>query len=243
MLISHKLKIIYIKSRKVAGSSFQKALAEYSEANCITPGKISKGMTTLESDYNKDSIYNHVTATKLKEGIPKDIWNNYLKIVTIRCPYDVYISSYYYRRSIGVLSNGISFMQFVDDVSTFIEDLHHLHNRQSEILVDFIIKFENLDEDISQLERKIDCPGLLATFQNIDRKKNIRPSKTDPYIIYSKYPSAKLIIDERCQKYYDEGNEFFRKYWPAYKTKLEETISKYKEKGDLNESSITENIN
>ena len=95
------------------------------------------------------------------------------------------------------------------------------------MLIDFLIRYENLDKDIKKLETKIDCPGLLETFQSITAKKNIRPKEnTSSYEMYSKYPNAKLIIDRRCSKL-AKKYEFFQKYRPMYKSNLEKAMQNY----------------
>ena len=100
-------------------------------------------------------------------------------------------------------------------------------HEEGKILTDFLIRYESLDEDIKKLESKIDCPGLLKTFRSITAKKNIRPKENSSSCeIYSRYPNAKLTIDQRCSEH-AEKHEFFQKYWPIYKSKLEKDIREY----------------
>ena len=241
MIISHKLKVIYIKLAKVAGSSFEIALSKYCGADDIlTPilpeGKIWKSMGYHRSGQNyknptgKHKYIAHVEALDVKKCIPKDVWDNYLKIATIRCPYDAYISFYHFTKYDFQQNKKRppekNFEAFVIKDKRVIKYSRGLHE-EGKIIIDFLIRYENLDEDIKKLETKIDCPGLLETFQNITAKKNIRPKEnTSSCEIYSKYPNAKLIIDRRCSKL-AKKYEFFQKYWPMYKSKLEKDIEEY----------------
>ncbi len=241
MIISHKLKVIYIKLVKVAGSSFEIALSKYcGPDDILTPilpeGKIWKSMGYHRSGQNyknptgKQKYIAHVEALDVKKCIPKDVWDNYLKIATIRCPYDAYISFYYFRKYNFQQNKKRppekNFEGFVIRDKRVIKYSCSLHE-EGKIIIDFLIRYENLDEDIKKLETKIDCPGLLETFQNITAKKNIRPKEnTSSCEIYSKYPNAKLIIDRRCSKL-AKKYEFFQKYWPMYKSKLERDIEEY----------------
>ena len=240
MIISHRLKVIYIKLEKVAGTSFEIALSKYCDHNYIITPIRKRDEAIRQSlgfngphNYTKLNnvsleFYNHISAQKIKRLIPSDIWNNYLKIATIRCPYDMFISSYYasvpkwrrgnfYRKTLDefVTNNNVVLMR--------VCDLHI----EGKIPVDFLIRYENLNEDIKNLEGKINCPGLLRTFQDITAKGNRRPQTgTSCSEIYSKYPKAKIIIDKRCYENADKY-EFFQKYWFTYKFQLEKTMRIY----------------
>ena len=241
MIISHKLKVIYIRLLKVAGSSFEIALSKYCGPDDILnpialQGKIwqSRGYYRSAQNYerltgkSKQSV--HIRAPVVRKHVPKNVWDNYLKIATIRCPYDAYISFYYFKKHTFQQNKkrppGKNIEEFVIKDERVIKNLRGLH-KEGKILIDFLIRYENLDEDIKKLETKIDCPGLLETFQSITAKKNIRPKdNASSCEVYSKYPNAKLIIDQRCSKL-AEKYEFFQRYWPMYKSNLEKAIEEY----------------
>ncbi len=241
MIISHKLKVIYIKLLKVAGSSLEIALSKYcGPDDILTPiypeGKIWKskgyycGARNHKNLTGKTRYFAHTEALSVKKRIPKDVWDNYLKIATIRCPYDAYISLYHFTKYDFQQNKRWppekNFEALVIKDKRVIKNLRGLHEK-GKILVDFLIRYENLNEDIKQLETKIDCPDLLKTFQSITAKRNIRPKgNASSCETYSKYPNAKLIIDQRCSKL-AKRHEFFQKYWPMYKSKLEKDIEEY----------------
>ena len=241
MIISHKLKVIYIKLIKVAGSSFEIALSKYcGPDDILTPiypeGKIWKsrgyyrGAQNYKSLKEKTRYFSHTEALNVKKRIPKDVWDNYLKIATIRCPYDAYISLYHFTKYDFQQNKKWppekNFEALVIKDKRIIKNLRSLHE-EGKIIIDFLIRYENLDQDIKELETKIGCPGLLETFQSITAKKNIRPKDSASRCkVYSKYPNAKLIIDRRCSKL-AKKYEFFQKYWPMYESKLEKDIKEY----------------
>ena len=187
MIISHKLRVIYIKLSKVASTSFELALSKYCGLDDIlTPigkggceyresGGFPEARNYMDPETQEPRFTNHIYARKIKKLVPTHIGNDYLKVATIRCPYDMLISGYYF----------------------------------------------------FPLESKIGCPKLLETFRSITAKQRLRPKEgASSYEVYSKYPNAKLIIDQRfselAKKY-----EFFQKYWPMYKSKLEKDIKEY----------------
>ena len=241
MIISHKLQCIYIKLAKVAGTSFEIALSKYCGADDIISPMHKKDAvmrcalgfqgTQNHRDPHTQQIKfgQHISATTIRKRIPKDIWDNYLKVATVRCPYDRIISCYYwmqYRQS-----KTIGFKKFISKERGLNQCIYDLHEEKAEqstgvkrLLTDFLIRYEHLDEDIKELEIKINCPGLLDTFQSITAKGDARPKiGTAAYEMYSKYPDAKTIVDERCKEAAKEY-EFFGRYWPDYKARLEDAI-------------------
>ena len=221
MIISHKRKFIYIRLKKVGGSSFQRAIK-----NLLREEKWAKNYKKLIGEEFRNT---HITARELQSLLPEEIWNSYLKIATIRCPYDTLVSHYCYassRREIW-----ISFEQFMSEGNKEpLVKICKLHNEEGKLLTDFLIRYEHLKEDIGELERKIDCPGILKIFQGTRKKGDTRPKTgASSCEMYSKYPKAKRVIDEECREWADKGYDFFETYWPAYKAKLEQEMSEYKD--------------
>ena len=238
MIISHKFKVIHIKLKKVAGSSFETALSKYCGPDDVLSEMRGPEMKLRETlgfpsaqNYEPFMIRNridHLSANEIRELIAADIFDNYLKIATIRNPYQKAISWYFWRKRDEKLS------EIKEDFEEFIADAFRKKNiRLSPLLdhyqihingksvVDFIIRYEHFNEDIKKLEKKIACPGLQETFLSINAKANIRPRKgTSLYDVYSKYPKVKAKIDEMYYKYLDKY-ELIREYWPAYKAELD----------------------
>ena len=228
MIISHKLKVIFIKTNKTAGSSFELALSKYCGPNdiytAVGTGKSIRQSFNIPSHQNdiakgKNIYKHHASAHKIKKTLPKNIWDNYLKVSIIRCPYDTVISSYYWRKSKKSLSlftiNRLKSLEHLWDYKLLC-----INNR---LTTDFLIRYEHLNEDIKKLEIKIGCPGLLQTFQNIKDKSNYRPSGKDIYTVYAQNPIARAVID----KIYGSrmNNELIARYYPTYKERLNQKVS------------------
>ena len=217
MIVSHKLKVIFIKTKKVAGTSFEIALSKYcGERDIITPisdddEQIRKDMGYLcAQNYEKsqwsipnlnflvsEPFYNHMDALSIKNLIPSDIWDNYLKISISRDPCDVIISRYFYDLSynqslLQPLPRGkmlsidgqplklpegvISFRDYVYSCSDeILSENNFITHIKGVNVIDYMIKYENLQQDISLLEKKINAPGLYQTFKRMNAKGNIRP--------------------------------------------------------------------
>lgn len=126
MIVLHEPKIIVLKARKVASTSFEIALSKFATENSIiTPitendenirkelgfrGPQNYKYTDGESlviDNPKDSkkfhderdsfkFYNHISAENAKCRLGNVIWNSYTKISIIRNPFEYTVSIYFF---------------------------------------------------------------------------------------------------------------------------------------------------
>ncbi|MEL7377021.1 MAG: sulfotransferase family 2 domain-containing protein [Bacteroidota bacterium] len=123
MIISHKHKFIFVKTRKTAGTSLEIALSKIcGKDDIITPiseddeqsrrsfANISaQNFRMPMSQYTREdyaklffrgkpkSFYNHMTCAEIKANVPKEVWDSYYKFTIERNPFDKVVSLYYYR--------------------------------------------------------------------------------------------------------------------------------------------------
>ncbi len=220
MIISHKLQVIFIRPVKTSGSSFETALKYYcGKGDVVTDDK------NFVNYYNGHDFTNgHISASDIKRKIPKNIWDNYLKISIVRCIYDSIISLYYWEH-IGLKKpQPVNFRTYVllSGNRQIERNFRRLCDGQKSI-VDFIIRYENADEDITDLEWKIGCVGLLNKYKSRSEKTRIRPHGQDIFKVYSKYPIARELVDTHFTEAM-ERNELIQKYYPLYKERLSRKI-------------------
>ena len=161
-------KCIFIHIPKVAGSSIEKAIFG-------TWGEIG-----------------HHYAVHYKEADP-DKFKNYYSFAFVRNPFDRLVSSYFYLRNGGrnkydsewsnkYLSNYSSFESFIlslGDLSTQKEITDWVHfkpqylfvcDNESNIIVDFIGKYENLENDFNKVIKKLGIETSLLQENTSERK-------------------------------------------------------------------------
>lgn len=103
MLLSHGHKFIFVKSVKTASTSVELHL----EHLCAPPRyTIPPPTPMLETEYGivgdrsgsseRPRFYNHITPDLIKERLPVEIWENYVKVTTVRNPFDRIVSAFHF---------------------------------------------------------------------------------------------------------------------------------------------------
>lgn len=175
MIISHKHKFIFIKTKKTAGSSIQMALSGIcGPEDIITPNseieevkKRDLGLRNAQNyslednpackkniPFKKDeAFYSHMPAKRLCSILREEIWNTYYKFCFERNPFDKAISFYYYY----IQRHGLDL-----SLSDFIKSgyLHHIrgyerYTMNSLVVVDRIYKYENLGSAMQHISKKL----------------------------------------------------------------------------------------
>ena len=104
MIISHKHKFIFIKPRKVAGTSIEINLAKHCGAqDIITP--LTDYNQNSDTDYylhqaqNNNGLDGHIYPNQIKRKVGKKIWHEYFKFTVVRNPWDVVVSRYWWEKT------------------------------------------------------------------------------------------------------------------------------------------------
>ena len=130
MLISDDRTFIFIKPRRVAGSTLQELLKPH--ANIQLP--------------------QHTTAAQCQEVIG-DKWNKYKKISCIRNPYDRIVSHYFRRVDEGIFEGTLK--QFISCHSISLTTYGHVHIN-GKVDIDYWIIFERYEDTVRLLFRTFD---------------------------------------------------------------------------------------
>ena len=228
MIISHKLKVIFIKSFKVSGESFEAALRSYCGKGDISAFLDEKTYKDMFTNYYKGECLNsyHMSAETLRLKLPDNIWNNYLKVSFVRDIYDTIISLYCYHHNNqafrGLYPKNFNQYLLKQGIELVARNFSMLCIDRR-CVIDFIIRYENREEDIKTLEKKIDCNGLVDAYKSTNRHTRLRPPGQDIFKVYSKYPIARSLIDMHFSQVMND-NELIQKYYPLYKERLSQEI-------------------
>lgn len=178
MIISHKHKFIFIKTKKTAGTSIEIALSKYcGPDDIITPispedeakrkelgfrgpqnyfmpySKYSK-LDILNALYKRKRkmFYNHASADFIKHHIDQEIWNSYYKFSFDRNPWDKMVSAYYWVFK-GNPKHSIS--EFIQSDNANKVNNFDLYTIMAHIAVDKVFLFENIREAMEEIGERL----------------------------------------------------------------------------------------
>jgi len=194
-VISNNLGCIFVHIQKTGGSSVRQALSLPQNE----PGK-------------------HRFATELRAGCERDVWNSYFKFAFVRNPWDRLVSWWAMiarnaqaasegRQQVNgfqrfILSRACTFEEFLLNCDEEYHDLdgskwifrnqiEYLSDERGELLVDFVGRFEQLDEHFAFVASRLQLPG--SGIPHLNRSPRAR---------YTDYYTPKLadLVGERYAK-------------------------------------------
>ena len=101
MIISHRHKFVYLKARKVAGTSVEVALAKHcGEGDIVTPiGAFDPKWDEEQYDHpgtKRQGYSRHATLVPVRKKLGRDLWDAYFKFSIVRNPWDLVVSHYHW---------------------------------------------------------------------------------------------------------------------------------------------------
>jgi hypothetical protein len=206
MIISHKHKFIFLKTKKTAGTAIEAAISQLCGSDdIITPYREAseqerKGlgpqnyriehplkpkrslwrrvMRRPERYYHPTvGYYEHMPGSLVRAYVGEDVWNDYYKFAFDRNPWDRQISWYLYKTKSK--RRRPSFERFMSRRRRAYVDNHEIYMRDSVLAVDFLGRYETLEEDLNAalaaagVKQRIDVPKVNVT-PNKDRARDYR---------------------------------------------------------------------
>ena len=161
-MISHKCKFIFIHINKTGGTSIEEILK-----------KLSRNL----------NVKHHFIQKYRKLADAKHGFENYFKFTIVRNPWDRLLSNYFYKKlNYNNLIQDLSFKKWItnscDGNYSFEYSLSRhtqldwIVDENGEVVVDFIGKFENLQEDFDTICDKIGIPRQKLPHKNKSKHKH-----------------------------------------------------------------------
>lgn len=199
VLVSNVKKFIYLKNKKVAGTSVE----AYFEKYCLDPNKPYNQTHSIDETVSKYGIVgfresgkqlgnfsNHMNLSELQAKIGSNIVDNFFKFCVVRNPYDKMVSFYFFEKKRNPNFN-LSFKEFCKKKDCFNLNRVKINGI---IKCNYFIKFENLLEDLEIVCNKLSIPfdkNLLPTYKSKCRneKKNYQEyyDEETKQIVYTKH--------------------------------------------------------
>lgn len=218
-MISESHKFIFVHIPKTGGNSIQSQIIRYSEDKLVSTNSLQDGVERFEVRHGNSGLRKHSTLTEYKKVLDSDFFHSAFKFCVIRNPWDRLISFYFSpHRGKQNWDKGefIRFARKVKPVRKFIQiegvlekinsrlgtNLFPTNRNPLNIDLDYVLKFESLNEDYEVL-----CKKLNIAFNPLPvRNKSTRDH-------YSKYYDSQLIqlIEELFEDEIRFGNYQFEK--------------------------------
>ena len=158
MIISHKYKFIFIKTRKTAGSSISNVLRKYLGPTDIADGDWVDGLEPYNVTYEKNRMDGHQTCKWIAKSFPKE-WDTYYKFTIERNPWEKVISGYNFYKQIDVKGLPDTITEFLTwEKKKWIPVDWGWYTVNSQVVVDQIIDYSNLHNDFKDLMEKLNVP-------------------------------------------------------------------------------------
>lgn len=209
MVISHKYKFIFIKTRKTAGTSVEvelnKILGPDDIATPIFPKVESHSPKNFRFGHGEnDFFFNHISAKKVKSIIGDKIFSNYFVFCVEREPVDKCISHYSMATSypFSVKNNfvDLTFNQYISR-ELFVNDFDKYTNDEGKLIINKIIKYENLKEELSQITKNLGFNLELNAREKSNYRKKISPSSDQIKIIYDAFKNSNQYTGYSLDKF------------------------------------------
>lgn len=209
MVISHTRQLIFVKTKKVAGSSFEIALSSVCGPDCvITPlargdeqaryGLGFRGAQNFEAPHWPDGSVSagtftaHETAPSIKARIPAEIWESYRKLTIWRNPFDAVISRYYWRRR---TMPGLDFGAFVARFPELLNTNTAIAPLSGDAALDSYLSYDNLEVGLAG----IGLGDVWEVFRTLRAKGGSRPKQgVSVAETYARHPEAIAAVAAAC---------------------------------------------
>ena len=169
MIVSHEHRFIFLKTRKTAGTSVEIALSAIcGPRDIITPimaedealrARTGRGPQHHESPPLPVPATNHSPARKARLIVGEQVWADYTKVTVERNPWDQVVSSYYW--AARTKPDAPTFDVFVrrPRVAKLADTNARIYRIDGELVVDRVLRFESLADDLAQLWVDLSLPG------------------------------------------------------------------------------------
>lgn len=185
MIVSHRYKFIFLKTRKTAGTSLELALSRHCGPEDVVTRVMAAGeirrtelggvgpqneTVPIGRRRPRDHLralrgadirfYNHVPASIARSWIGRPAWDDYYRFTVERNPWDKALSLYWWRTRKADQRPELS--AFLRQVRETVLSNYHIYSIGDRAAVDHVMRYENLDRELESLRERLGLPEVPA---------------------------------------------------------------------------------
>ena len=211
MILSHKHRFIFLKTKKTASSSVELTLSSLcgpddvitpllDREEKLRPGRGAQNYLRGDAERERTSnglsipvrgqdFYGHMKASEVVAIAPAE-WASYFKAAFVRNPWDAHLSAFFWRRRKGGDRSPEAFRQHLVGFGNAFQGMF----LDGKVAVDFVGRYETLEADYRTMARKMgfDSPPPLPRL-----KASLRPREGRDYRRFYDDPARELVA-RRC---------------------------------------------
>jgi hypothetical protein len=187
VIVSHRHKFVFMKTRKTAGTSVEIALSRMcGPEDIITPNLpedeqlrqelgglgpqhhhrplrlyTPKAIAVWAVKGRRPILYDHMPAKKVRSVIGREAWDSYYKFAVERNPWDAAVSYYYFRLRHLDAKPTISEWLRSGDLDILKRNYRNIYTIDGKIAVDKVCRYDRLEEDLAEVWAEVALPEPL----------------------------------------------------------------------------------
>lgn len=169
MIISHKYKFVFIKTRKTAGSTIESIIFPFLGKDDMCTGSTRDNTPNLNTTNNNGH---------LRWQYAQEFLGKYLFFSIERNPWDKVVSSFYFHKYIKPdVYEKKDFDNYINEKSYLPTDWDLYSSNDKETVCDFIFQFNHLPDVISFLREEFGMKIKKDILKHVKLKSNIRDNR------------------------------------------------------------------
>jgi hypothetical protein len=198
VIISHKYRFIFIKTRKTAGTSIELALRPHLGPDDVASllredrTEATEGARNFRRSFGDYSLYdwrrfvmdgkrqdfkNHLSASRIRQMVSRDVWDSYYKLCVERDPFEKIISAHAWVTARRLMDGrpALTLHEFIaGDISAWSDWDSYTENNQ--IIVDRVLRYENLASELGEVCEQLGLPALSLPTAKAGHRTDRRPA-------------------------------------------------------------------
>lgn len=210
MIICHDRRLIFVKTRKVGGTSFEIALSQFcGPRDVITPLTFEdealraalggQGARNFRHPrwpgrpWRSRAVFrNHISAAQIRARVPAALWRGYRKVAIMRNPWEVAASRYYWRVAQGETAD---FTTFLTRRPARLASNARIAPLSGPDALDLHLRHDRLADDMAVAG----LSEVYARMRHIRAKSDARPAQGgDTETLFRQHPEAVALIARHC---------------------------------------------